>query len=202
MHDRSGMNQAEEEAKDDAQLMQRIAEGDQRAFQALMRRHLGRTVRLAARVLGSSAAAEDVAQESFLRVWKHARQWEDPETAGARFSTWLYRIVVNLCIDEKRKRRFSALDDIPEMPDTGPGAERQMERQEQSARVRAALAELPERQRAAFVLCFYEEHSNKEAADILGVGVKAVESLLVRARKTLRDRLEGEMRDMKGQGRP
>lgn len=186
-----------EEANDDAALMHRIAKGEQQALRLLMQRHLSRTVRLAVRILGSTGAAEDVAQEAFIRVWKHAAQWENPDVAGARFSTWLYRIVLNLCIDEKRKRQFSDIDAVPEQADTRADAERGMEQQEQSARVHAALAQLPERQRAAFVLCFYEDYSNKDAADALGISVKALESLLVRARKMLRDLLQAE-RDEQG----
>jgi len=133
-----------------------------------------------------------VAQEAFIRVWKHAADWQDPAHAGAKFTTWLYRIVLNLCIDEKRKRHFTNIDDVAEPMDDSVNAEGGLQRQEQSRRVKAALAELPERQRAAFVLCFYEDHSNKEAADMLGISVKAVESLLVRSRRILREKLEGE----------
>lgn len=189
-----------DEANDDAQLMQRIAAGDQRALRDLMQRHLSRIVRLAARILGSTGAAEDVAQEAFVRVWKHAGNWEDPKQAGAKFTTWLYRIVLNLCIDEKRKRRFADIDAIPERADETPDAEENMQRREKSQRVKAALAELPERQRAAFVLCFYEDYSNKDAADMLGISVKAIESLLVRARRTLRDLLQGEDENRKKGG--
>lgn len=183
---------AADEAEDDADLMQRIATGDQRAFQTLMRRHLARTVRLAARILGSTGAAEDVAQDAFIRVWKHAQDWESPEKRGARFTTWLYRIVLNLSIDEKRKNRFADIESIAEPADDSPSAERNMERREQSKRVQEALAQLPERQRQAFVLCFYEDCSNKDAADMLGISVKALESLLVRARRALRDGLSAE----------
>lgn len=188
-----------DEANDDAMLMQRIAGGDQRAFRDLMQRHLPRTVRLAARVLGSTGAAEDVAQEAFVRVWKHAANWEDPKQAGAKFTTWLYRIVLNLCIDEKRKRTFTDIDAIPEKADDTPNAEANIQRREKSKRVKAALEQLPERQRAALVLCFYEEYSNKDAADMLGISVKAIESLLVRARRMLRDLLQDE-EENKGAG--
>jgi RNA polymerase sigma-70 factor (ECF subfamily) len=181
--------------EDDAELMRRTASGDQAAFRLLMQRHLAGAARLAQRVLGSTGAAEDVAQEAFIRVWKHAGNFEAPDARGAKFTTWLYRIVVNLCIDEKRKHRFEALDDIPEPADTRGGAETEMQKREQSARVRKALEDLPERQRTAFVLCFYEEHSNKEAADVMGIGIKAVESLLVRARRTLRDALKTEQEE-------
>jgi RNA polymerase sigma-70 factor (ECF subfamily) len=189
-----------DEANDDALLMQRIAAGDQQAFRDLMQRHLGRTVRLAARILGSSGAAEDVAQEAFVRVWKHAGNWEDPARAGAKFTTWLYRIVLNLCIDEKRKRSFTDIDAIPEQADETPDAEANMQRREKSQRVKAALDTLPERQRAAFVLCFYEDYSNKDAADMLGISVKAIESLLVRARRSLRDLLQDEEENRKRGG--
>lgn len=196
--------QAGEQAADtdeDAQLMRAVATGDQRAFQALVHRHLAATVRLATRVLGSDSAADDVAQEAFLRVWRHAARFEDPSARGARFTTWLYRIVVNLCIDEKRKRTFGTIDDIPEPVDTGGTPEDALHRDEDRARVRGALDQLPARQKTAFVLCFYEEHSNKEAADIMGIGVKAVESLLVRARKGLRDILGGIAAQNDGDGK-
>lgn len=192
MQEKATFSHAEEEAKDDAGLMRQIAGGDQRAFQKLMRRHLARTVRLASRILGSTLAAEDVAQEAFIRVWKHAGDWQDPAQSGAKFTTWLYRIVLNLCIDEKRRNRFTNIESIPEPADAKPDAEHKMQQQEQSGRVRAALEKLPERQRAAFVLCFYEEYSNKEAADMLGISIGAVESLLVRSRRMLREELVEE----------
>lgn len=188
----------EDTGHEDAALMQRIAAGDEEAFRLLVRRHLAATVRLAQRVLGDAGAAEDAAQEAFIRVWKHAANFEDPARRGAKFTTWLYRIVVNLCIDEKRKSRKTPVPvDMDAgmgqfLADDGPNAEQGMARKQQSARVRAALDALPARQRTAFILCFYEERSNKEAAEMMGIGLKALESLLVRARKTLRDALEGE----------
>jgi RNA polymerase sigma-70 factor (ECF subfamily) len=189
MQEQAPLTQTTDEAKDDSVLMRRIAEGDQRAFEKLMRRHLARTARLAQRILGASQAAEDVAQEAFIRVWKHAGDWEE---GGAKFTTWLYRIVVNLCIDEKRKKTFTSIEAVAEPLDSADNAEQTLQRAEKAVEVRKALSELPERQRAAFVLCFYEEYSNKDAADILGVSVKALESLLVRSRRTLRESLKEE----------
>lgn len=182
-----------EGVEDDADLMRKIATGDQKSFQRLLRRHLAKTVRLASRMLGGhSAAAEDVAQEAFIKIWQHAGDFEDPEKAGARFTTWLYKIVLHLCIDEKRKRSFSGIDDIEEPHDGKDSAETGLQRQEQSAKVRGALDALPPRQRAALVLCFYEDYSNKEAAEMMGIGLKALEALLVRARRDLRKTLAGE----------
>jgi RNA polymerase sigma-70 factor (ECF subfamily) len=175
--------------EDDAELMQKIACGDNRAFEKLVQRHLPRSVRMAARITGSAAEAEDAVQEAFIRVWKHAAEWESPDTAGAQFSTWFYRIVLNLCIDHKRKRTFTPLEEISEPDDGRDNAEMGLQRNELTKRVRGAVDTLPDRQRAAFVLCFYEERSNKEAATLLGVSIKALESLLVRARKALHDKL-------------
>ncbi len=194
MQERAETAPIEIDGDDDAALMQKIAGGNNRAFERLVQRHLPRSVRMAARITGSAAEAEDAVQEAFIRVWKHAAQWESPDAAGAQFSTWFYRIVLNLCIDHKRKRTFTPLDDISEPDDERDNAETGLQRRELSERVRGAVDTLPDRQRAAFVLCFYEERSNKEAAAVLGVSVKALESLLVRARKTLHDNLLPEKR--------
>ena len=180
---------SQDTSADDNVLMQAVAKGDRQAFGLLMHRHLAPTVRLATRMIGHETGAEDAAQEAFIRVWKHAPRWEDTETRGAKFTTWLYKILLNIVIDEKRKRNFSSIDDIPEPVDDKKNSEAHMIQQEKSKRVLSAVDDLPERQRMAFLLCFLEGYSNKEAADILGVGIKGLESLLVRARKTLRDTL-------------
>lgn len=185
---------ADDGLDDDAALMGRIAGGDQAAMRDLMQRHLARTVRMAQRVLGGTAAAEDVAQEAFVRVWKNAGNWKNPGEAGAKFSTWLYRIVLNLCIDEKRKTKTTG-SEVPDIADARANAEEGLQRREQAQRIKAALDTLPERQRAAFVLCFYEEYSNKDAANLLGVSVKALESLLVRSRRALREELKNERKN-------
>jgi len=167
--------------------MRRVAKGDQRAFGVLVNRHLGRTVRMAARILGNAAEAEDVAQDAFTRVWKQAPKWRDD---GAALTTWLHRVVVNLCIDRQRKKAPIAVGDaLPDTADEAPRADRQMESGETAAEVQRAIAGLPDNQRVALTLCFFEGLSNAEAAAAMGIGVKAVESLLVRARKKLRDTL-------------
>lgn len=176
---------------DDHALMARVAKGDQRAFSVLVSRHLGRTVRMAARILGNGAEAEDVAQEAFTRVWKQAPKWRPKgHSDGAALTTWLHRVVVNLCIDrQRRKTPHPVGENLPEQEDTTPRADKQMESGETAQEVRIAVAELPDKQRIALTLCFFEGLSNAEAADAMDIGIKAVESLLVRARKNLRDRL-------------
>lgn len=173
---------------DDDRLMSGIAAGDKTAFAQLMERHLSRVFSLALRVTGSRADAEDAAQEAFTRAWRKAESWRPGE---AKFSTWLYRVTMNLCIDARRRPRAESLD--PDMPlmDPAPGAEAVLMASEQDARVRATLAELPERQREAMALCYTLGLSNAEAAATMEISVKAYESLLVRAKKDIRARLEG-----------
>jgi RNA polymerase sigma-70 factor (ECF subfamily) len=129
-----------------------------------------------------------------LRVWVKAPGWRPgadiPDETGsfrpARFSTWLYRVVVNLSIDRKRRPGHAPLELAGETPDPAERADDLLARTELTARVAAAVSDLPERQRAALALCFYEGLSNREAAEILSLTPGAVESLLVRARRTLR----------------
>ena len=182
----------------DDTLMLLAGKGDERAYGQLVDRHMDRSLAFAQRVLGSRAEAEDVLQEAFLRVWKKAPTWTDD---GARFSTWFYRVVLNLCIDRKRKPAHAALPDDFEYADDSPIADEQLEETQASELVEKALAALPDRQREAVVLCYYQGLSNKEAAEILSVRVKALESLLVRARKNLLVLLDGVRGEVLGDTR-
>ena len=183
------MDQSADEA-----LMARIADGDRGAFSALVNRHLDRAVRTAQRVLsGDRGEAEDVAQDAFLRVWQHADRWR-PE--GGRFTTWFYRVVVNASIDRLRRPRTTPIEDVPEPEDDQPNAFRTLHRAEVSKSVSAAMSELPERQRTALALCHYEGLGNIEAAEVMGITVGALESLLIRAKRQLRDRLQPLMADL------
>ena len=171
----------------------RIGNGDRVAFGELVRRHLDRAVAVAQRVTGSRGDAEEIAQEAFLRVWTKAPRWRaaDGEFRAAHFTTWLYRVVVNLGIDRRRRPVLSALEAAGDPADPAESALHTMEKAQLANRVAAAVATLPDRQRAALALCFYEGLSNREAADILALSPGAVESLLVRARRTLREALAG-----------
>lgn len=175
-----------EEANDDA-LLASSGDGDQNAFRALVARHLARVLSLARRMTGNVAEAEDVAQEAFLRAWQKAPDWRVGE---ARFSTWLYRVVVNLCLDRRRRKPMAPLEAAGDPLDPAPSAELRLVEDQRKRIVADALAALPDRQRAALVLSYYEGVSNIEAAEALGVSVSALESLLVRARKALRAELE------------
>jgi RNA polymerase sigma-70 factor (ECF subfamily) len=169
----------------DRDLMARAAEGDERAFRALTRRHAAGAVRVARRILGSEALAEEIVQDAFLRVWIAAPRWR-PEAA---FRTWLYRIVVNLCLNAKRRPAELPLAAAGDPPDPAPDASAELEWRERDRKLAAAIDALPARQRAAIVLTYQEGLGNAETAAVLGTSVSGVETLLVRGRRALRTAL-------------
>jgi RNA polymerase sigma-70 factor (ECF subfamily) len=169
----------------DEDLMARIGRGDEAAFRLISRRYAGRAVGLARRVTGSDADSDDIAQDALLRVWINAPRWRP----SATFRTWFYRVVLNLCLNRRRRRPLLALDAAGDPPDPAADAVTQLERAEADRDMAAAIAALPERQRAAIVLTYHEGFGNSEAAAVLETTVSGVETLLVRARRTLRERL-------------
>lgn len=180
---------------EDSQLMLRVARRDERAFAALVSRHHARVYGLCRRMLGDDGEAEDVGQEVFLKIWTQSAAWR-PD--GARFTTWLYRVASNACIDRLRKKVPEPVATLPEEADDRPGPSAALQTTQVAARVEAAIAALPERQRLALVLTYYQGLSNKEAAGALDINVDALESLLARARRKLKDRLRGEWRELLG----
>lgn len=169
---------------EDEALMGAVARGDQRALRLLMDRHMLRAIRVAARLVGNTADADEIGQEAFVRVWRHASRY-DP--ARARFSTWLYQILTNLALDRRRRRQHVPLDEAGELVETGPAAEDRLVDREMRRLAEAAIEALPERQRAAVVLFHLEDVSVREGAAILGVTEKSFESLLSRGRAACRD---------------
>ena len=170
----------------DEDLMQRIAQGNEPAFRLLARRHAAAAIRLARRVTGNHADAEEIVQEALLRVWVNAPRWRPL----AAFRTWFYRVVVNLCLSRRRRAPFVALDEIAEPVDPALAPSDALERRQTDRLVAAAIGELPDRQRAAIVLTYDEGLSNAETAAILETSVSGVEALLVRAKRTLREKLD------------
>lgn len=166
--------------------MLRVAQGDHAACRELVDRHLGRILAFASRTIGDRAEAEDIAQEVFTRLWVHAKSWRP---GPGRVTTWLHRIALNLCLDHRARMRQERLDAIPEPADPRPDTQTLMQERDVQSHVSAALRALPDSQQAAVVLCHYQGFRNAEAAEILGVSVEAVESLLARARRTLRESL-------------
>jgi len=166
----------------DHELMARAAKGDGQAFRILAGRHAERALRLARRILGNEAMAEDVVQDAFLRVWINASRWR-PEAA---FRTWLYRIVVNLCLNARRRASDLPLDAAEHVPDGGLAPDEQLELRERDRQLTAAIDTLPVRQRAAIVLTYQEGFSNAEVAAVLDTSVSSVETLLARGKRALR----------------
>lgn len=180
----------------DDTLIRKLAAGDRTAFPTLLERHLPVIHRLAWRLLGEQTEAEDVAQEAFLRLWNFAPDWRDQ---GASPRTWLYRVAFNLCQDRLRRRRVVFMETVPEVPtDPADSPSAALQDKQRSAKVQAALDALPERQRAALVLSYYEGLSQAEAAAILEIGEEALESLLARGRRKLRELLAAEGRELLG----
>ncbi|MBI3708517.1 MAG: RNA polymerase sigma factor [Proteobacteria bacterium] len=173
----------------DDDLMRLAGGGDRGAFTRLVSRHFARAAAFAGRVTGSRSDAEEIVQEAFLRTWLKAPAWQnrDARPGGAQFSTWFYRVLLNLCIDRKRRPIAAPIDAADAVADPAPDGFARTASGEIGRRVNAAIATLPERQRAALVLCHYEGMSNIDAAEVLEIGVGALESLLVRARRSLRE---------------
>jgi RNA polymerase sigma-70 factor (ECF subfamily) len=175
-----------DEARDD-DLMAAVAQGDRRAFQVLMRRHAPTLIALAQRVTGSEADADEVVQESFLKVWTLAGRWR--ADGPARLPTWLHRVVLNAAIDRRRRVVPAPLDEAGDPVDEAPGGlEAVMSRQCHRAVV-DSLGDLPERQRTALSLFYFGDLTAPQAATQLGLTLPAVESLLVRGKRALRHAL-------------
>ena len=170
---------------EDTGLMARVAAGDEAAFVTLAERHLGRAHAVAVRMLNSRDDAEEVVQDALAKVWRHAARFDGSRSA---FGTWFHRIVANGCLDRLR-RRSPAMVDVdatPEIADDAVTAEAVLVAAAGSKAVRDAVAALPDRQRLAIVLCYFEDMPQAEAARVMGMNLKAVEALLFRARKSLR----------------
>lgn len=181
---------AVEEVTDEA-LAARLALADRTAFAMLVTRYLDRTVAVARRILLRRAEAEDVAQDVFLKLWQSPALYVP---AKSRFSTWLYRVTVNRALDVTRRVWPVSLPDMMDagfdIPDGAPSAFEQVNRQERAQALAAAVASLPERQRAALALSYHRELSDQDAAAVMEVGLKAYEALLVRARRSLREQMQ------------
>jgi len=179
---------------DDA-LVARVAGGDGRAWQAIVDRHAQSILGSAWYMLGDRTEAEDVAQETFIRLMGKAGSWQP---GGAKLRTWLYRVAANLCIDRKRARRGEPLDKVAERADPATDENAVGHAIDVTRAVSRAMAELPDRQRQALALVHYQGLSNIEAAEALEVSVDALESLLARGRRAMRGALEPVHKDLLG----
>ncbi len=183
---------------DDHQLLAASAAGDERAFAGLVARH-GEMVRaVALRFTNDGTASEDIVQEVFWKVWQKRETWDGD--GKARFSTWLYRVTLNLCIDRSRKHKARSwftgpTENADLVAAAEPGPEQSTRAREELALVRADIADLPVKQKAALLLSAIAGAPNAEIAQSLDVTVGAVEQAISRARRTLRDKRQAREGD-------
>lgn len=180
----------------DEALLVAFGNGDREAARVLTQRLTPRVLGFASRMLGDRSEAEDVAQEAMLRLWRIAPDWRQGE---AKVTTWLYRVVSNLCTDRLRRRRGVGLDEIAEPVDDRPSVEENMLQTQRHTALDKALLSLPERQRQAVVLRHIEGVSNPDIAAMMDISVEAVESLTARGKRTLAAKL-AERREELGYG--
>jgi RNA polymerase sigma factor (sigma-70 family) len=177
---------------DDAALAARLAARDPAALREVIARYAGPLHRIAYRMCGDAHEAEDIVQEALLRLWDHAPKIAARHPVGSqaaaavRLGGWLQRVVSNLAIDRLRRKRRLSDGEVPDSEDDAPLSDAVIEADERDGQTRALVMALPERQRAAIVLTYYEELPNAEAAEAMEMNIKAFESLLHRARSALR----------------
>ncbi|HEY6366660.1 MAG TPA: sigma-70 family RNA polymerase sigma factor [Candidatus Binatia bacterium] len=174
--------------KDDQELLALVQEGSQPAFDELVQRHTERFYRLAYRYVQNRETAEDLVQDAFVRLWENPASWRPDR--NSKFTTWFYRIVVNLCLDWQKKKRPLPLDEEMPLIDERETADEAMIKVQEQRLLEKEIAALPERQRTALNLCFDEGLSNQEAAETMGVNLKALQSLIMRAKTTLKERMK------------
>jgi RNA polymerase sigma-70 factor (ECF subfamily) len=173
----------------DADLIFGLKAGDERALAGLMDRHMQTIHSQAFYMLGDQMAAEDVTQTVFLKTWEHMSAWE---AGRAKLLTWMRRVTTNTCLDILRKKKPIYTDSVPDREDDGQSPFDSLSQSQRSERVAKAISQLPDTQRAALTLSYYQGISQREGASILDITEGAYESLLVRARKALKITLADE----------
>lgn len=185
----------------DAALAARLAVRDSTALREAIALHAGALHRIAYRMTGDAHEAEDIVQEALLRLWDQAPKIAARHPVGShsaaalRLGGWLCRVATSLAIDRLRRARRLSDGEVPDSEDDAPLADAMIEAGERDHSARTLIAALPERQRAAIVLTYYEELPNAAAAEALNMNIKAFESLLLRARTALRKGFEGSPKE-------
>ena len=175
---------------DDSRLVALSAEGDEKAFEQLITKYQNAVFSTIYRYTGDADCVEDLAQEIFIKVWLNARKFK----GESKFSTWLYRVVVNHCLNFNSKRKLDpiSLDELTKQGQvpTSLRVEADWARKQEIQQVQKAVRELPKRQRIALVLAHWEHRSHEEIAQIMQISSSAVHSLIFRARCTLKKKLK------------
>ena len=174
----------------DESLVVRICDGDHRAFALLVERHTPMFYKAAYRICGNDCDAQDSIQDAFLKLWQRPYTFDSKK--GVKFTTWFYRVVTNIAIDRARKYKPHNTDALETIADNTTLQDEALNEMQKQTELEAAIQKLPERQKLALNLCVYEELSQKEAAHVLNIRIKALESLLMRAKKTLKQEFKNE----------
>ena len=174
----------------DESLMDFIRGGNARAFETLVNRHHRRFYQMVYRWVLHPEDAEDVVQHCFVKLWSGKARWKTGKKA--KFTTWFYRILYNQSIDLLRSKQRSYVELNEAVLASGDNQERDAMTEQTNTRLLKVLAELPEKQRMAVQLFYFEDMKQKDIADVMGLGVKALESQLTRARQNLREQLGDE----------
>jgi RNA polymerase sigma-70 factor, ECF subfamily len=176
----------------DGDLLQAAAGRDTAAFAEIARRYHQPVYRVVWRMTNGSSDSEDIAQEAFLKLWRNPLQVRE----AAALKGWLMRVASNAVIDRSRKPRHRDIEDVPEFSDPAAKPDAPLDRAQAARLIDAKLAALPERQRLALSLVYFEGMTNIDAAQVMEVSIEAVESLLARARRSLKDTLSAEWREL------
>ena len=174
---------------DDRSLICLIQKGSHDAFKALVYRHSKRFYRIAYRLVSDKDEAEDIVQEAFLKLWTRPEIWDSNKRS--KFTTWFYKVIINQCFDRNRRKKTLGVPESMEVfADTNPGQDLLLDDYQKKSILERFICDLPKRQQLAINLCFYEGLSNNEAAEIIGVKLKALQSLIMRAKTTLKVRVK------------
>lgn len=176
------------DSDNDEQLLSEIRNGNNPAFSILVRRYSTKYYHLAYRYVLSREEAEDIVQNAFLKLWEKPQAWNPKK--GAQFTTWFYRVVVNLCFDWLKKHKTLSMPENFDIKDETGNQEEALAKNDDKKSLAQQVATLPKRQKTALILCFYEEMNHKQAAQVMKINIKALESLLMRAKTTLKDKMK------------
>lgn len=171
----------------DEELLDMIASQNVDAFSVLVHRHTDRFYKIAFRTLSNKQDAEDIVQDGFTKLWDRPL-WK--QSKGAKFTTWFYRIILNLCYDQMRKNRTDATEDFDDFIAEGLLIDEKVFKKEQQRLIETAIQSLPQKQKTALNLSYYQGLKNKDAAQAMEINEKAFESLLYRARESLKTKLK------------
>lgn len=183
LKEKNNVSQLEDEV-----LLHHIQNGSAEAFSELVARHTNKFYSVSYRFTANQEDAEDIVQDAFIKLWNKPKMWD--KNKKAKFTTWFYKVVINICLDYNKKLKHLPLPEDMEITDEKPIQDKIIDEKHKRFILERSIRELPERQQIALNLCFYEGLSNQEAANIIGINLKALQSLLMRAKASLKTKIK------------